>query len=94
MADFRLESRMASKYDALRKYLKSQNAKSVTLTLKQIDAILPSGQPLPKSAHIEGAWWGNETHPGTRHVQAKFGWLAAGRRATPDLMNDRVTFSK
>ncbi|MGP8250974.1 MAG: hypothetical protein ACLQHF_03005 [Terracidiphilus sp.] len=63
-----------SKYDPLRRWLKSQIRKSVTLTFSGLEGIL--GFELPASARCRRAWWGNEKDR-TTHSQCG-AWLDAG----------------
>ena len=65
-----------NRYVPLGKHLQKQSQKSVTLTFKQIEAII--GRRLPASAFIHPAWWANDI----THVQAK-AWLSAGREVNP-----------
>lgn len=66
---------MSGKYEPLRDWLCSQTDAFVTLTFEQVEAIIRA--PLPRSAHVHEAWWGNNDD---RHVQAR-AWLDAGLRS-------------
>ncbi len=65
---------MASVYQPLGAYLAQHPGPTLTLTFREVEAIL--GRPLPPSASAEGAraWWTNDAG----HSQADYGWLAAG----------------
>ena len=80
-----------SKYDPLTKHLTAQPpGVPTTLTFAQLEEIL--GFPLPHSAHSRPQWWANETDPDTRHRHC-LSWLTAGRKASPDLRRQVVTFT-
>ena len=65
---------MASKYDPLRDYLKSQPFEQVERTFKFIEDLL--GFELSKSAE-RPQWWSNVTDPNTSHTQRN-AWREAG----------------
>jgi hypothetical protein len=67
---------MSAKYDPLERYLvqRATTQQEVTLTFKEIDALLDN--PLPQSAHRYREWWANQKDISTR-PQAK-AWLNAG----------------
>jgi hypothetical protein len=51
-----------SKYDPLRRHLQSQNGLKISMTFREIEAII--GVPLPASAFAHRAWWANSfLHP-------------------------------
>lgn len=75
-----------AKYDLLHKFLTADPVLPLTLSFAQVELIL--GTELPASARTHQPWWGNDaTHS---HAMA---WLAAGLKATPDMRQQRVTFS-
>lgn len=61
-----------SKYSSLRDYLISSGRDVVLVSFSEIEHVI--GEALPRSARVYRAWWSNHHH----HVQARFGWLAAG----------------
>ncbi len=67
---------MASKYERLEDHLRREklnsDSKTVSLSFKQIEAII--GAPLPRSAYDYQAWWANQV---SNHPQTK-SWLSAG----------------
>ena len=81
---------MASKYDALAEHLRSLPGKEVTLTFKEIEAIL--GTKLPDSAYRHRPFWSNAESPWM--VQAAHGWRAAGWKVVRGSVVQTVTFRK
>ena len=82
---------MVSVYQPLGAYLAGQPGPTITLTFREVEAIL--SRPLPPSASAEGAraWWTNDAG----HSQADYGWLAAGWVVvTVDRGHQTVTFRK
>lgn len=76
-----------STYLALRRFLESCREDRVTMTFRDIEAVL--GRALPKSARTHRAWWSNN---GSNNVMTKE-WLAAGRVSeSVDMGSERVTF--
>lgn len=62
----------------------------VTFSFSDLEMRL--GFPLPTSARRHREWWGNDP---THHVQARDGWLAAGRVVTSvDFDSGSVTFAR
>ena len=80
-----------AKYDPLVKFFKGATGTSITLRLREIERII--GDTLPPSAKGNGAWWGNEAMKTTRHTWSK-AWVGHGWSASPDLPNERVTFTR
>ncbi len=64
-----------AKYDPLKSYLVALKGTSCALTFDAIEAIID--EPLPRSATEHGAWWSNDSHSPTSHVQA-LSWMDAG----------------
>lgn len=70
------------KYYPLECFLKNSNRETVTLSFKEIEAILET--TLPQSAHShKQPWWANDI----THSQAK-AWLNAGYRTTQVVFNE------
>jgi hypothetical protein len=80
-----------NKYDPLYKHLSTQKAPSVTMTFAEIETVL--GSKLPQSARKYAQWWEN-ANPETGQHQYSGVWMRAGRRATVNLMAERVVFEK
>jgi hypothetical protein len=78
-----------SKYDPLYAYLQGQSAPSLTLSIAELERIVP----LPASAKRYDFWWSNEDVKTTVHVQCR-AWQAAGYKAEPHLRGKRVTFRR
>lgn len=76
-----------SRYDALGDYLRARSADTVTLTLKDLDAIVR----LPASAKRYAFWWSNDDVRTTMHAQS-LAWQGAGYEARPNLRGKTVTF--
>ena len=76
-----------SRYSSLTEHLLDDEEDVVTLTFAQLDEIVGT---LPPSARKYAAWWANSSS--SAH-QSKY-WLDAGRRARPDLAEERVHFSR
>jgi hypothetical protein len=74
-------------YDPLKSYLASKADDIVAMSYKDVENIL--GRALPPSARGDSGrqWWANTES----HSQAK-AWLAAGRRAKPDVRSETVNF--
>jgi hypothetical protein len=80
---------VSGKYEPIRDWLGSQTDPFVTLTFEQVEAIIRA--PLPRSARVHEAWWGNNDD---RHVQTR-AWLDAGLRSTDlDLERRLVVFQR
>jgi hypothetical protein len=77
-----------SKYSKLQDYLSASPISTVTLSLRQVEAIL--GTPLPSSAHRYEIWWNNDD-PSHSHCRS---WGAAGFNAYTDLGIGRVRFER
>jgi len=78
-----------SKYEALFKFLADSDAREVTLTFTEIEAILQA--KLPGTARRQRGWWSNRSSGG---VQAA-AWMQAGYHVTAiDLAQEQVTFAK
>ena len=80
----------AGKYAPLNAFLAAQTALPLTLSFRQVEVVL--GFELPRSAITRLEWWGNEEPTSTRHVQS-LAWTTAGLKASPDLVDQNVTFS-
>lgn len=77
------------KYDPLAVYLAKSDARRISLTFKEIEALL--GGPLPASAYMHAAWWSNT---GGSHIQAQ-AWLAQGFRTEQvDLAGETLVFER
>ena len=77
-----------SKFDPLTAYLMNSGIDELTLTFKQIEAIL--GFPLYPSARKHSAYW----HPSETHMLPK-AWLEAGYERTHlDMQSEMVTLRK
>jgi hypothetical protein len=74
------------KYRPLREYLQNCTEQWVSMTFAQIEQLVG---PLPKSASLHRAWWGN--HEG--NSQAK-GWMPAKYLAEPNPPQRSVVFRK
>jgi hypothetical protein len=94
---------MDSKYDILADHLRRQSASSLTMSFDEIDRLIKEGLPasarnrkgLPATARKQRQWWDNDRSPDSRHVQSKYGWLAAGWEVdSVDLNRQSVTFRK
>jgi hypothetical protein len=84
---------MASKYDGLADHLRRQGGTRHTMSFAEIEVLI--GTSLPSSARSRLAWWDNDRSPANRHVQSKFGWLAAGWVVeSRDLDRETVTFRR
>ena len=77
------------KYDRLKDRLIESDAAKVTMTFSEIDRLIGG---LPTSALERDAWWSNEDHRRTRHVQCK-AWGEAGY-CDPDRRSRIVTFHR
>lgn len=76
-----------SRYAQLTPFLLSKPEAQVTLSFDDLDNVIAGG--LPASGRQYHAWWANNA---SSQPHAKF-WLDAGRRASPDFKNKRVTFT-
>ena len=74
-----------SKYDPLHDFLTAAEGGEVTLTLAQIEQLVPAIAP---SASRDTRWWWNDD-PSHSHCRS---WGDAGYTAHPDLPHRRVTF--
>lgn len=84
---------MANKYDPVADYLSRQSKSPQTMRFAEIESLI--GTPLPASSRKHKAWWSNDRSPNGRHVQAKYGWLAASWEVESlDLTREAVTFRK
>jgi hypothetical protein len=81
---------MASKYDPLRDYLKTQSFQEIELTFAFIEDLLGFG--LPASAE-RPQWWSNVTDPNTSHTQRN-AWRDAGFDAFLIAGSRKVKFRK
>jgi hypothetical protein len=76
-----------SKYDPLRRYLKSRTTEQSPMTFADVERVL--GFALPLSARVHPTWWSNNT--GT-HVGVR-AWRDAGwRTSRVDVPGERVVF--
>ena len=66
-----------AKYDPLKRHLENlpKSTTRVRMSFREIDAIIGRADPLPASAWVWNAWWGNEQSED--RVQAR-AWLDAG----------------
>lgn len=66
-----------SKYATLRDWLRQSGHAQVPVSFDQLNDLVPGG--LPPSAYNHGAWWNNESDPGSTHSQSRLGvdgrWL-------------------
>ena len=76
-----------SRYSSLTEHLSGEEEDVVTLTFAQLDEIVDI---LPPSARKYAAWWANSSN--SAH-QSKY-WLDAGRRAKPEIAEERIRFSR
>lgn len=76
-----------SRYAQLTPFLLSKPEAQVSLSFDDLDKVIAGG--LPASGRQYHAWWANNA---ASQPHAKF-WLDAGRRASPDFKNKRVTFT-
>lgn len=74
------------KYLPLAEHLRADGREVVSMTFDQIAKLVG---PLPKSASVHRAWWGN--HEG--NSQAK-GWMGAQYLAEPNPAHHSVTFRR
>ena len=77
-----------NKYDSLTSFLLGQPAGPITMTFRQVNALL--GFCIPAPARKYQSWWANENQ-NTRHRQSR-SWLNADRKASADLKHGVVTF--
>lgn len=78
-----------SKYDPLAQYLRRLTTSSVTLTFREVDAIVGG---LPASARTDRTWWGNTTNRTRTQAHA---WMGAGWLVdTVNFTANQVTFRK
>jgi hypothetical protein len=78
---------MASKYDALGEYLRSQYGTEIPMTFAAIEAVI--GFRLPRSARTYRPWWSNNAD---NSAMTKV-WLNAGfRTAQVDLAAEKLVF--
>jgi len=75
------------KYDALFNALDREPRDSCSYSFAELEALL--GRPLPNSARIHAAWWGN--HVGNSQAKA---WLGAGFRVRAFLSDERARFTR
>jgi hypothetical protein len=78
---------LVSRYSSLTEHLSGEEEDVVVLTFAQLDEIVDI---LPPSARRYAAWWANSSN--SAH-QSKY-WLDAGRRAKPEIAEERVRFSR
>jgi len=84
---------MSSKYSAIANYLNEQPGRIREMRFSEIEDVL--GEPLPASARRWTAWWLGTPSSSPTHVQARFGWHAAGWVVGDvDIEGERVTFHK
>jgi hypothetical protein len=79
---------MASKYDQIANHLRHQPGPSCEMRFSQIEAIL--GCALPPSARAWTTWWRGTPSNSPTHVQAKYGWYAAGWSVEEVSIEDEV----
>lgn len=78
-----------SKYQALQTFLQGSDRAQVTLTFKEIEALI--GTSLPASARTQRAWWSNRSK-GALQASA---WINAGYLVKElNLVTEQVTFHK
>ena len=77
---------LGDKYLPLTEYLMADGRETITMTFAQLAKLVG---PLPKSAYVHRAWWGN--HEG--NSQAK-GWMQARYLADPNPAHRSVTFRR
>ncbi len=75
-----------SKYQPLIDLLTGASGDEVTLTYKEVAALI--GGPLPETAVLQTTWWRGKRYD---HVQA---WQALGWRAHASAANRRVRFTR
>lgn len=76
------------KYEPLMMYLDKCGESQVTMSYKEIEAIL--GDSLPISAHKKKEWWSNND---TTHTQSS-AWSDVGYKTTNIKLGESVTFIK
>lgn len=74
------------KYDSLASYLKKVGKDRITLSFEVIEKVIEF--PLPRSARIHSAWWGN--HAGNPQAS----WVRAGFKVHADLDAETCIFIK
>ena len=77
---------LGDKYIPLREHLVNDGRESITMTFAQIATLVG---PLPKSASVHRAWWGN--HEGNSQAT---GWMGAKYLADPNPAHRSVTFRR
>ena len=77
---------LGDKYLPLQRHLAAGGRETVTMTFAQIANLVG---PLPKSASIHRAWWGN--HEGNSQA---IGWMGARYLAEPNPPYRSVTFRR
>jgi hypothetical protein len=81
-----------SRYAPLSDFLRDQRGDVVTLTFREIDAMLAAD--LPPSARRHSTWWSNQTYGRASGRQCR-AWMDVGWRTTKlDLPAERVTFRR
>ena len=83
---------MESAYSRLGKYLDRVGQRQLTLTFRQLEAVL--GRPLPPTARLRPAWWANASDARDHNHHAWYGWLSVGWEACPDVRRGTVTFAR
>ena len=88
---------MASRYEALARYLEQQSGSRHTMSFIQIEQLVgyllpPSSRPPHKRWRT---WWANVRSPENGRTQATSGWLAAGWEVdSVDPIRQTVTFRR
>ena len=77
---------LGDKYLPLQDHLKADGRDTVTMTFAQIAKLVG---PLPKSASLHRAWWGN--HEGNSQA---IGWMGARYLAKPTPAHRSVAFRR
>ena len=80
------------KYYPLQRRLEQESGQRITFEFEEIEQML--GASLPRSSRTYDAWWSNEDHTQTKHVQCKSWGLAGWQVESVDLSNEKVTFSR
>jgi hypothetical protein len=82
---------MTGIYAPLHTYLENRYANTVVLTLAEIEDLL--GCTLPRAAHVDAGWWGNDNANLTTDPHSR-SWTLAHRIATPNLLARTVNFER
>lgn len=76
------------KYDPLMLFLDKSGKKEITLLYEEIEKII--GQPLPRTAYNNKAWWNNDD---ATHTQSA-AWSDVGYKTYKINLGESVTFIK